>query len=398
MRCAPPFLYNVFESRGYYPVCGENTFRFRRGLQRATVRLHRVGTFVASFTGHDGPHLMASALHSFDQEALEAYLREHIDGFGKLEQVQRFTDGQSNPTYRLLTQDRTYVLRAKPPGKLLRSAHQVDREFRVMTALAGSDVPVPRTLHLSGEDSPLGTMFFVMAFVDGRIFWDPALPALGNAERGAVFDAMNRTLAALHNLDPASIGLADFGRPGDYFARQLDRWTRQYKASALEPLPDVDWVAAWLNDNFPDIPEAVSVVHGDYRIDNMIFHPQRPEIAALLDWELSTLGHPFADLAYQCMQWRLPNDRDFLRGLGGVERGARDIPSETEYVERYCERRGIAPIAEWNFYITFSYFRLAAILQGVLRRAVDGNAANPRDLDALRQTIPALARDARALL
>lgn len=341
---------------------------------------------------------MSTALHSFDRGKLEAYLREHVAGFGRLEAISRFSDGQSNPTYRLVTADATYVLRAKPPGKLLKSAHQVDREYRVMSALATTDVAVPRMLHLSPEASPIGTMFFVMEYVEGRIFWDPALPELMPPERAAVFDAMNSTLAALHNLDPAAIGLADYGRPGNYFARQVGRWTRQYEASAIESMPDVDWLAAWLADNLANDSGTAALVHGDYRLDNIIFHRDRPEIAALLDWELSTLGHPLADLAYQCMQLRLPARPGLLSGLGGIDRAALGIPSEAQYVERYCARRGIGPIEDWNFYIVFSYFRLIAILQGVVRRAVDGNAANPHGVDTMRRRIPELARAARAIV
>ena len=341
---------------------------------------------------------MSDQLHSFDQAELGAYLDAHIEGFGRLLDVSRFTDGQSNPSYLLETDRGRFVLRAKPPGKLLKSAHQVDREYRVMAALADTLVPVPRMLHLCRDDAPLGTMFFVMQYVPGRIFWDPALPDLEHDERTAVFDAMNATLAALHDLEPAAIGLEDFGRPGNYYARQVERWTGQYQASALEVIADVDWVARWLADNLPDDDGEVAVVHGDYRLDNMIFDAHAPRIAAVLDWELSTLGHPFADLAYQCMQWRMPNQRDFLRGLGGIDRVSRGIPSEADYVARYCERRGIAPIENWSFYVAFCFFRLAAILQGVLRRAVDGNASNPHDLDALRETIPALATEARAAL
>ncbi|MGI9305325.1 MAG: phosphotransferase family protein [Gammaproteobacteria bacterium] len=341
---------------------------------------------------------MPTTLHSFDHKELESYLRRHVAEFGELEAVTKFPDGQSNPTYRVATNGKTYVLRAKPPGRLLKSAHQVDREFRVMSALAATDVAVPRMLHLSAEDSPIGTMFFVMEYVDGRIFWNPALPELSRSERAEVFDAMNRTLAALHGADPARLGLADYGRAGNYFARQVDRWTRQYKASELDPLPDVDWIAGWLRDNLPDDSGAVSVVHGDYRLDNIIFDHDKPQIAAVLDWELSTLGHPLADLAYQCMQLRLPNTREFLRGLGGIDRDALGIPAETDYVENYCARCGIGPIENWSFYIVFCYFRLAAILQGVVHRAVEGNASNPGNLDALRRTVAELACDARAAL
>ncbi len=341
---------------------------------------------------------MSGARHDFDRARLEAYLCEHVAGFTRLDAFERFTDGQSNPTYRLRSGERSFVLRAKPPGKLLRSAHAVDREFRVMAALAATAVPVPRVLHLAPEDSPLGTMFFVMEHVPGRIFWDPALPELGAAERGQVFDAMNATLAALHEVDPAAVGLADYGRPGNYFARQVERWTRQYAASVDTPLADIERLAEWLARHLPADTGEASIVHGDYRLDNLIFHPTRAEIVAVLDWELSTLGHPLADLAYQCMQWRLPQESDFLRGLGGLDRPALGIPDEADYVRRYCQRRAIGAIEHWAFYLAFAYFRFIAILQGVVRRAEEGTAANPHAVDTMHRLIPLMARDASALL
>lgn len=335
-------------------------------------------------------------MHTFDHLELENYLAEHVAGFSKLDAIEKFSDGQSNPTYKLTSGNKNFVLRAKPPGKLLKSAHAVDREFRVMQALSGTDVPVPKVLHLSDEESPMGPQFMVMEMVEGRIFWDPSLPDLTKSERAAVYDAMNVTLAALHSVDPAAIGLETFGKPGNYFERQVSRWSRQYSEAATDPLPDADWLMVWLTEHMVSDDGSSSIVHGDYRIDNMIFAPSRPQVLALLDWELSTLGHPLADLAYQCMHWRLPFEGHF-RGLGGLDRAALGLPDEDSYVARYCTRSGIRPPENWNFYVVFSYFRFLAILQGVYRRGLDGNAANPRDTGRLRDIIAMMARDARAL-
>ncbi|MDF1774574.1 MAG: phosphotransferase family protein [Rhizobiaceae bacterium] len=321
---------------------------------------------------------------------LGAELEAAIDGFSDLQQVSKFNTGQSNPTYLLTAKSGQYVLRAKPPGELLKSAHQVDREFRVMQALAGSDVPVPAMLYLSGEDTCLGRMYFVMEYLQGRIFWKPELPECELAERAPVYDAMNATLAALHDVDPDAVGLADFGRPGNYFERQLSRWTKQYKASEIDPISDMDALISWLEKTLPADDGQVSLVHGDYRIDNMIFAPQQPTILAVLDWELSTLGHPLADLAYQCMQWRLPHDSGF-RGLGGLDRAAIGLPSEEDYVAAYCRRRKIDSIEHWPFYLAFSFFRLAAILQGVVKRAADGNASNPQRAREMSSAVPIMA-------
>jgi aminoglycoside phosphotransferase (APT) family kinase protein len=328
---------------------------------------------------------------ALDLEALGPYLEARVAGFHGLDTVDKFGTGQSNPTYLLTARSGRYVLRAKPPGHLLRSAHQVDREFRVMQALAGTRIPVPRVLHLASEDSPVGRMFYVMAFVEGRIFWDPALPeASGNAERTAVYDAMNATLAALHDIDVAAAGLGDFGRPGSYFERQFSRWSAQYEASGTATLADMERLIAWLEKHLPADDGRVGLVHGDYRLDNMIFAPDRPAVAAVLDWELSTLGHPFADLAYQCMQWRLPHASAF-RGLGGIDRAALGLPSEQAYVEAYCRRRGLAGVDDWTFLLAFSFFRLAAICQGVYRRALDGNASNPEKAATYGEAVKLLA-------
>ncbi len=315
--------------------------------------------------------------NALDLAVLGPYLEEHVPGFSGLDSIEKFKSGQSNPTFLLHARSGKYVLRAKPPGELLKSAHQVDREFRVMKALKGGRVPVPNALFLAPEDSPIGRMFFVMGFIDGRIFWDPALAELsGNDERAAIYDAMNSALAALHDVDIEKAGLADFGRPGSYFERQLSRWSSQYRASETGTVEDMDRLIGWLETHLPADDGIVSLVHGDYRLDNMIFAPDRPAILAVLDWELSTLGHPFADIAYQCMQWRLPNSSGF-KGLGGIDRASIGLPSEEQYVERYCERRGIPRIDNWTFYLAFSFFRLAAICQGVYKRSLDGNASNP---------------------
>lgn len=329
--------------------------------------------------------------NALDAAALASYLEKNVPGFSGLQAIEKFKAGQSNPTYMLRATSGSYVLRAKPPGELLKSAHQVDREYRVMKALHGIGFPVPEVLHLSQEDSPIGRMFFVMGFVKGRIFWNPALPeARDNAERTAIFDAMNATLAALHDVDFAAIGLADYGRPGSYFERQLGRWTSQYRASETERVEDMESLIAWLETHRPPDDGLVSLVHGDYRHDNMMFAPNEPRVIAVLDWELSTLGHPYADLSYQCMQWRLPHESGF-RGLGGIDRKSLGLPSEEEYVEAYCRRRGIGSIPDWTFCLAFSFFRLAAICQGVYKRALDGNASNPERARTYGQAVKLLA-------
>ncbi|WP_419912008.1 phosphotransferase family protein [Hoeflea sp.] len=328
--------------------------------------------------------------NDLDIQPLNTELEAGIAGFSGLREARKFNTGQSNPTYLLIADSGQYVLRAKPPGQLLKSAHQVDREFRVMGALKGSGVPVPDMLYLSDEDSSIGRMFFVMNYLDGRIFWQPELPECELSERRPIYDAMNAVLACLHDVDPAAVGLADFGKPGNYFERQLSRWTKQYRASETQTISDMDALILWLEANMPPDDGAISLVHGDYRIDNMIFAPDRPDVLAVLDWELSTLGHPLADLAYQCMQWRLPHDSGF-RGLGGLDRTALGLPSEEDYVAAYCRRRNIDAINNWPFYLAFSFFRLAAILQGVLKRALDGNASNPKRAKEMSVAVPVMA-------
>ncbi len=329
--------------------------------------------------------------NTLDEAALAPYLEAHVSGFQGLREIRKFNAGQSNPTYLVEAASGRYVLRAKPPGQLLKSAHQVDREYRVMAALKGSKVPVPEVLHLSDEASPIGRMFYVMAFVEGRIFWDPALPEISSPqERGAIYDAMNGVLAALHDVDVEAVGLGDYGRPGSYFERQLTRWSSQYRASETGTIETMDRLIGWLEDNLVADDGRVSLVHGDYRLDNMMFAPDRPEVVAVLDWELSTLGHPFADLSYQCMQWRLPHASGF-RGLGGLDRTALGLPTEAEYVARYCRRRGLDGIPDWTFHLAFSFFRLAAICQGVYKRALDGNASNPEKAKTYGAAVQLLA-------
>ncbi len=332
-----------------------------------------------------------SDIATLDASLLGPYLEREIPGFRGIGTITKFNAGQSNPTYMIEAESGRYVLRSKPPGELLKSAHQVDREYRVIKALSVTDVPVAPVYHLSGDDSPIGRMFYVMGFVEGRILWDPALPDLDKTERAAIYDAMNGVLATLHDVDYRAIGLADFGKPGNYYERQLSRWSGQYRASETETVPEMEKLLSWLDTRLVPDDGIVSLVHGDYRIDNMIFANDRPEVLAVLDWELSTLGHPYADIAYQCMQWRLPNNSGF-RGLGGIDRKAAGIPSEEEYVAAYCARRGLAGIDNWTFYLAFSFFRLAAICQGVYKRSLDGNASNPEKARSYGEAVRLLSR------
>lgn len=330
-----------------------------------------------------------------DIAALGPWLEAHVRGLGQCRGFEKFGDGQSNPTYRIDASGGTFVLRAQPPGQLLPGAHRVDREARIIAGLRDTPVPVPHILAQSGADGPLGRMFVVMSHVEGQIYWDPALPGMSPNDRRAVYAAMNQTLADLHDVAPEATGLADFGRAGDYFQRQLATWTRQYRASETEEIAEMNQLISWLEDNFPEDDGRSGLVHGDFRLDNMIFDPATHTVAALLDWELSTIGHPFADLAYQCMQWRLPNEGAF-KGLGGVDRAAAGIPTEAEYVAQYCARRGLPGIENWRFYIAFSFFRLAAILQGVYRRSLDGNASNTQTAHLYGKAVPVLAEMAMA--
>jgi aminoglycoside phosphotransferase (APT) family kinase protein len=297
--------------------------------------------------------------------------------------VEQFKGGQSNPTYKLVTPARAYVMRSKPGpvAKLLPSAHAVEREYRVMSALAGSDVPVARMLLLCEDESVIGRAFYVMEHVDGRVLWDQSLPGLEPSARAAIYDEMNRVIAALHRVDFARAGLADYGRPGNYFARQIARWTKQYQASITEPIEAMDRLIDWLPEHLPAsaLDESqVAIVHGDFRLDNLIFHPTEPRVLAVLDWELSTLGHPLADFSYHCMAWHI--EPGVFRGIAGLDLASLGIPDERVYVARYCERTGrsnpAALFADWDFYLAYNLFRLAAILQGIARRVVDGIASS----------------------
>src|SRR5690348_5843591 len=310
-----------------------------------------------------------------DHARLESYLAGQVKDFAGPLTVKQFKGGQSNPTFLLQTPARRYVLRRKPPGKLLPSAHAVDREFRVISALAQTGFPVPRAYALCLDENVIGTVFYVMDYVDGRVFWDPALPGLSPAERSAIYDAMNETIARLHRVDYAAIGLGDFGRPGGYVKRQIERWTKQYRASETERIEAMDNLIAWLPAHAPD-DAATALVHGDFRIDNLIFDRAAPRVVAVLDWELSTLGDPVGDFAYHAMAWRLGPES--YRGLLGQNLAALGIPFEADYVARYGARTGRAALAHWDFYVAYNMFRLAAILQGIMGRVVEGTAANAR--------------------
>jgi aminoglycoside phosphotransferase (APT) family kinase protein len=340
---------------------------------------------------------MSHATAALNVEVVETYLSRHLPGFEGPIAYEKTPIGQSNPTFLLSTPSGEYVLRRKPPGDLLKSAHAVDREYRVMTALRDSAVPVPRTFHLCEDDALIGSAFFVMERVVGRNFLDPRLPALNNNTRKMLYDDMNRVLAALHRVDVEAVGLADFGRPGNYFERQISRWTKQDRSSETEPIKAMDQLMAWLEANIPDDDGKSGLVHGDYRIDNLLIHPDLPRVVAVLDWELSTLGHPLADLGYQCMQWRMPVGEDG-RGLEGVAREKLGIPSERAYVERYAERMGWSEIPDLTFCMAFSFFRMAAIVQGVLKRGIDGNASNPERAMRMGRFVPVYAKRAIALL
>jgi len=323
------------------------------------------------------------AAHVIDARKLATYLESHIDGFRGPLTVEQFAGGQSNPTYKLRAASDIYVLRSKPLGVLLKSAHAVDREFRVIKALADSKVPVATAYHLCSDDSVIGSMFYVMSFAAGRNFWDAALPELAREQRPAIYDAINNTLAALHNVDIEAAGLGDFGKPGNYFERQIGRWQQQYRAAETETIPSMEELMGWLPANLPADDGRVSLIHGDFRIDNMIFDPQQPRVIALLDWELATLGHPLADLAYYCMWLRLPK-LGAVKGLAGEDSTALNIPSEQKFVEDYCRRTGVTRIDNWNFYLAFSFFKMTAIVQGILKRALEGNASNSSALEVGR--------------
>lgn len=313
----------------------------------------------------------------FDVDTLARYLTAHVPGFEGLVSIEKFAGGQSNPTYLIEATSGRYVLRRQPPGELLKSAHAVDREFRVLRALADTPVPVARALHLCEDREVIGSLFYVMSFEDGEIYWDPSLPAVPVGERGAIYEALINTMAALHEVDVDEVGLSDYGRAGNYFSRQIDVWTKQYRAAQTDELDAMQALIDWLPAHCPAEAGKPSLVHGDFRIDNLIFERGKPRVRAVLDWELSTLGHPLADLAYFCMCLRLP-PQGHIVGLAGLNRAELGVPDEAAIVERYGTLRGIASIEHWNFYLAFSFFRLAAIAQGVKKRALAGNASNER--------------------
>ncbi len=323
---------------------------------------------------------MTRDLASPDAAALARWCEANIDGFRGPVSAQKFPVGQSNPTYRLNAPSGRYVLRRKPPGALLKSAHAVDREYRVLRALADTGVPVPRVYALCEDETVIGSMFFVMEFLDGRTFLDPSLPALTAPERVRLYDAQVEILARLAAVDVAAAGLADFGRPGNYLARQVDRWTRQYRATQTESIAAMETLIDWLPGHVPPDDARIALVHGDFRLDNLIIDPCRPHIIGVIDWELSTLGHPFVDFAYWATMLRLPRDT-YHRGLSGLERAALGIPEERDLMIRFCELSGLPVPPDWNFWIAFHGFRFAAILQGVLKRHLNGNASNPLALE-----------------
>ncbi len=316
-------------------------------------------------------------------DALAAYLEAHVDGFRGPLTATKFKGGQSNPTYRIDAASGTYVLRRKPPGQLLPSAHAVDREFRVLQALHGTSVPVAQPLHLCSDLSIIGSMFYLMAFVDCRIFWDPSLPDATPAERADIYTAIIDAMAALHTLDPAAVGLGDYGKPGNYFERQIKRWTEQYLASETRPIGAMRTLMTALPARCPADDGVVALAHGDFRIDNLMFHPDAPRVVAIVDWELSTLGHPLADLGYFCMALRLPRN-PALPGLAGLDRGALGIPDEAALLARYSQITDRPIPADWPFVLAFSFFRLAAIAQGVAKRAEQGNASSDQAVQAGR--------------
>jgi aminoglycoside phosphotransferase (APT) family kinase protein len=335
------------------------------------------------------PEASAHFSHSPDPAVLIPWMREHVAGFAGPLRVTPLSGGQSNPTFRLSAPSGHYVLRRKPLGTLLPSAHAVEREYRVLHALRGTAVPVPTVHGLCEDASLIGSAFYVMDYVSGRIYLSPLDRDLTSTERPALFDAMNETLAALHAIEPASIGLEDFGKPGNYLQRQIGRWTKQYRASVTEPIPAMDQLIDWLPKYMPE-ERAARIVHGDFKIDNLIFHPTESRVLAVLDWELATLGDPLADFAYYGMAWHL--EPDLFRGWAGENLAALGIPSEKQHVQTYAKRVGLAEIPHWRFYLVFSMFRLAAILQGIAKRANDGTAADRGASAVGRQARPVAQR------
>jgi aminoglycoside phosphotransferase (APT) family kinase protein len=324
-----------------------------------------------------------SSQHEFDHGVLTAYLAAHLDGFSGPLTIEQFKGGQSNPTFKLTTPTRSYVMRSKPgpAAKLLSSAHAIDREYRVMKALHGSGVPVPEMYLLCEDETVMGRAFYVMEFLEGRVLWNQSLPDFDVAGRGAIYDEMNRVISALHLVDVEAAGLTSFGKPGNYFERQIGRWSKQYLASVTEPISAMERLMEWLPAHIPESARDESqatVVHGDFRLDNMVFHPTEARVIGVLDWELSTVGHPLADFSYHCMSWHIAPGA--FRGIGGLDLAALGIPLEDAYVRRYCERTGRADpqavMADWNFYMAYNLFRMAGILQGIAKRVVDGTASS----------------------
>jgi aminoglycoside phosphotransferase (APT) family kinase protein len=313
--------------------------------------------------------------HKFDEGKLVDYLAQNVDGYEGPLTISQFEGGQSNPTFLLQTPKREYVMRKKPPGVLLPSAHAVEREYRIMSALQDTDVPVARTFCLCEDADIIGTPFYIMEKVEGRIFRQPSLPGMDPAERKAIYDAMNDTLAKMHSVDVDAAGLSDFGKQGNYFERQIGRWTKQYRASETDNVDSMEELINWLPANLPN-DDTTTICHGDYRLENMIIHPTKPEVVAVLDWELCTLGHPLADLGYNCMTYHFMHPAS--GGLVDLDYDAVGIPSEEAYIKDYCARTGRDSIENWHFYVAFSFFRLAAIVQGVYKRGLDGNASSDR--------------------
>jgi aminoglycoside phosphotransferase (APT) family kinase protein len=324
---------------------------------------------------HFSGTMPVSSRQQFDAGTLEAWLSANVDGFKGPLAIEQFKGGQSNPTFKLITPSRSYVMRSKPgpAAKLLPSAHAIEREFRVMAALGNTRLPVPKMQALCEDEAVIGRAFFIMECVAGRVLWDPALPGMNRAERAAIFDEMNRIIACLHQVDYTAIGLADYGKAGNYFERQIARWTKQYRASETETIEAMNRLIDWLPQHIPPGDET-AIVHGDFRLDNLIFHPTEPRILAILDWELSTLGHPLADFAYHCMAWHVPPSA--FRGLAGLNLQELGIPDFKSYVAAYCQRTGRPGIDNFEYYLAYNLFRMAGILQGIMKRVVDGTAAS----------------------
>jgi aminoglycoside phosphotransferase (APT) family kinase protein len=318
---------------------------------------------------------------------LEAHLPKEVLPLQKPMKIEQFKGGQSNPTYKLITPNRSFVLRSKPApiAKLLPSAHAIEREFKVMDALAKTDVPVAKMYHLCEDESVIGRAFYLMECVEGRVLWEQSLPGMTREQRGDIYAELNRTMAKLHTVDYAAIGLADYGKPGNYFSRQINRWSKQYQASETEHIEAMNKLIEWLPNHIP-IGEETTIVHGDYRLDNVIFHPTEPRILAILDWELSTLGHPLADFSYHCMSWHISPGQ--FRGIAGLNIADLGIPAEQDYIRSYCQATGRDKIENWNFYLAYNMFRLAGILQGIMKRVVDGTAASQQAGAAGRSARP----------